>query len=554
MGHVEVNGVVLSLPDGRPLLGDVSFRVDDGSVTGLVGPNGSGKTTLLRMIAGEGGAPEPDAGSISVSGTLAYMPQFIGSIRDGSTVRDLLLGIAAPGLRAAAAAVAEAERALAANHRPGQQAQVAYAAALSEWGDLGGYAAEVAWDVATTTALGLAFGEAAERPVASLSGGEQKRLVLVALLSSSADLLVLDEPDNYLDVPAKEWLERSLASTRKTVLLISHDRELLRRCSTRVVTLEPTAAGSVAWVHGGSYATYREARAGRLARLEELRARWDEEHARLRRLVVEMRRKAAYNPDFASKLSNAEDRLERFVTAGPPEALPRPQRISMRLRGGRTGKRVLECRRLSLEGLTDAFDLEVLEGERVACLGPNGSGKSHLLRLLAGDDVPHHGEVRLGARVVPGHFAQAHEHPELAGHTLAQLLSGQFDLPFERAVAALGRYGLAPERGQSFESLSGGQQARLQILLLELSGATLLLLDEPTDNLDVESAEALEAGLGAFEGTVLAVTHDRHFVRSFDRFVLFRSDGQVIETPSPVFDEGGLGRSTGTRAARRTGG
>ena len=428
-----------------------------------------------------------------------------------------------------------------------ERSHLAYAHAIADWGDLGGYDAEVLWDTSTTQAIGLPMAVAGDRLVGSLSGGEQKRLVLHTLLSSAADLLLLDEPDNYLDVPGKEWLEESLASSRKTVLFISHDRELLRRSATRVVTLEPTAAGSTAWVHGASYATYHEAREERFSRLEELHKHWNEEHARLKAVVVEMRRKAAYNSDFASRLNNAVHRLRRFEEAGPPEAIPRPQKISMRLTGGRTGKRVITCAGVALDGLTEPLDLEVTHSERIACLGPNGTGKSHFFRLIAGDHVRHSGTVRLGARVTPGRFAQTNEHPELAGRTLSEILWKDFDLPLERAVAALGRYELSRARDQLYETLSGGQQARLQILMLELSGATLLLLDEPTDNLDVESAEALEAGLAGYEGTVLAITHDRYFARGFDRFVLFCADGRVIETPGPVFDEGRLERAAAAR-------
>lgn len=551
MGHVDVNGLAFSLPDGRPLLGDVSFRVDEGSLTALVGPNGSGKTTLLQMIAGGDTAPCPEAGSISVSGGIALMPQFVGSVRDDSTVRQLLVSVSPTPLRLAAARLAAAERTVAAH--AAEAAQLAYATALAEWGDLGGYGAEVVWDKAATEALGLPISEVGTRLVRSLSGGEQKRLVLAALLAGPEEVLLLDEPDNYLDVPGKEWLEESLARVRKSVLFVSHDRELLRRTATRVVTLEPTAAGATAWVHGASYANYQEAREARLARLEDLHRRWNDERARLRALVVEMRRKASYNSDFSSKLTNAVHRLERFEGAGPPEAVPRPQRLTVRLAGGRTGKRVLTCQSLALEGLTEPFGLEVFQGERVACLGPNGSGKSHFLRLLAGEGVAHHGDVRLGARVEPGHFAQTYEHPELAGRTLSAILWKDYDLPLERSVPALGRYELAGAREQRYETLSGGQQARFQILLLELSGATLLLLDEPTDNLDAESADALQAGLESFEGTVVAVTHDRYFVRNFDRYLLFRSDGQVVETSQPVFGEGSSGRPARVRRQRAPG-
>jgi ATPase subunit of ABC transporter with duplicated ATPase domains len=213
----------------------------------------------------------------------------------------------------------------------------------------------------------------------------------------------------------------------------------------------------------------------------------------------------------------------------------------MNLRGGRTGKRAVICSSLELENLTFPFDLEIWYGDRVAVLGANGTGKSHFLRLLAGQQVTHTGECRLGARVVPGFFAQTHAHPEWQDRTPVDLLwhgePGRPGVDRGRAMAALRRYGLADQGEQPFRTMSGGQQARFQILLLELSGATLLLLDEPTDNLDVLSAEALEEALTAFDGTVLAVTHDRWFARSFDRFVVFGADGRVYESPEPVFDE-----------------
>jgi ATPase subunit of ABC transporter with duplicated ATPase domains len=411
----------------------------------------------------------------------------------------------------------------------------------------------VLWDFCTTEALGLPLTTARWREVRTLSGGEQKRLALEALLRGPDEVLLLDEPDNYLDVPAKRWLEQQLAATTKTVLFVSHDRELLANTASTVVTVELGAAGNSAWVHGGGFASYHDARRARFERLEELRRRWDEEHAKLKALVVRLRQKASYNDGMAGAYQAACTRLERFEQAGPPRAVPLLQDVSMRLSGGRTGKRAVVCEQLELERLTRPFDLEIWYGERVAVLGANGSGKSHFLRLLAsgGTDpepdqrpvdesevapVDHRGRVRLGARVRPGWFAQTHEHPELIGRTLLDILwrgdRHRSGLPREEASRVLDRYELAMAAEQRFETLSGGQQARLQILLLELSGATLLLLDEPTDNLDLVSAEALETGLANYVGTVVAVTHDRWFARSFDRFVVFGADGAVRESGS----------------------
>jgi ATPase subunit of ABC transporter with duplicated ATPase domains len=558
MGHVDVQRVGFSLPDGRVLLDQVTFRVGDGQKAALIGPNGSGKTTLLRIVTGD---LAPTEGVVTGSGGLGVMRQFVGTVRDHSTVRDLLLSVAPPRVRAAAESVDAAE--LAMMDSEDERTQLRYAGALAEWSDAGGWDTEVLWDTCTVEAIGIPYERARWREVRTLSGGEQKRLVLEALLRGPDQVLLLDEPDNYLDVPAKRWLEERLNESPKTVLFVSHDRELLARTASRIITLELGGAGNSVWTHGGGFGTYAAARLDRNSRLEELRRRWDEEHAKIKALVLRLREKAKYNDGMAPAYKAACTRLERFETIGPPEAVPLAQAVKMRLRGGRTAKRSVVCEALELTGLMRPFDLEVWYGERVAVLGSNGSGKSHFLRLLAagGSDpdvehrpvegtpvgsVTHTGVARLGARVRPGWFAQTHEHPELFGRTLLDILwrgdEHRSGMGQEAAARVLDRYELAGAAEQAFETLSGGQQALLQILLLELSGATLLLLDEPTDNLDIVSSEALETGLDAFDGTVLAVTHDRWFARSFDRFVIFRADGSVVETDEAIWDEGRVER------------
>jgi ATPase subunit of ABC transporter with duplicated ATPase domains len=575
VGHVDVSGARYDLPDGRVLLDDVTFRVGDGQKVALVGANGSGKTTLLRIIIGD---VVPHAGAIARSGGLGVMRQFVGqgvvdegAVIDDPTVADLLLSVAPPRVRAAARSIEACELAL--MESDDNAAQMKYAEALAEYADAGGYDVEVTWDMCTTSALGVPYERAKYRSLHTLSGGEQKRLVLEYLLAGPDEVLLLDEPDNYLDVPGKLWLEQRIRESDKTILYVSHDRELLANTATRVVTVELGAAGNRVWTHAGDYASYHDARRDRFERLDELRRRWDEEHQKLKALVLTLRQKAAYNDGLASRYQAAQTRLRKFEEAGPPTEQPREQRVVMRLTGGRTGKRALVCSSLELR-LPDAelmrpFDLEVWYGERVAVLGSNGSGKSHFLRLLAagGSDpdvehspvgeaaiapVLHSGTARLGARVRPGWFVQTHEHPELVGRSLLDILHrgdstadgrGRSGIGREQAARVLDRYELAHAAEQTFDALSGGQQARFQILLLELSGATMLLLDEPTDNLDVESAEALEAGLEAFEGSVIAVTHDRWFARGFDRFLVFGSDGVVYESDGPVWDEQRVQRS-----------
>jgi len=561
---VDVAGVRYELPDGRVLLDDVSFRVGEGAKVALVGANGAGKTTLLRIITGE---LAPHAGVVTRSGGLGVMRQMVAAGLSSSedsdndaegepTVADLLLSVAPPPVREAAAEVDRCERAL--METDDEASQLRYAAALAEYADAGGYDVEVTWDVCTVKALGVPYDRAKYRLLSTLSGGEQKRLVLEFLLAGPDEVLLLDEPDNFLDVPGKIWLEERIKESDKTILFISHDRELLNNTATRVVTVELGGAGNLVWTHPGGFASYHEARRDRFARFEELRRRWDEEHAKLKALVQMYKQKAAYNADMASRYQAAQTRLRKFEEAGPPTEQPREQQVTMRLKGGRTGKRAVVCERLELSGLMRPFDLEVWYGERVAVLGSNGSGKSHFLWLLAagGSDpdkehepvsgteiqhVEHTGKAKLGARVRPGWFVQTHTHPELVGRTLLEILhrgdEHRDGMGREAAARVLDRYELAQAAEQRFESLSGGQQARFQILLLELSGATLLLLDEPTDNLDVQSAEALEAGLESFDGTVVAVTHDRWFARGFDRFLVFGASGEVYESDDPVWDE-----------------
>src|SRR6476469_9614723 len=423
MGHVDVAGVRFELPDGRVLLDDVSFRVGEGAKVALVGANGAGKTTLLRIITGE---LSPKAGAVTRTGGLGVMRQLVA--RGSTTVAEMLLSVSPPRVRAAAAEVDRLELKL--MDTDDEATQMAYATALSEFADAGGYEIEVVWDTCCTTALGVGYAKAKYRDLDTLSGGEQKRLVLEGLLAGPDQVLLLDEPDNFLDVPGKVWLEGRIRESPKTILFISHDRELLNNTATRVVTVELGAAGNTVWTHPGGFAAYHQARRARFERFEELRKRWDEEHAKLRALMLMYKQKAAYNSDMASRYQAAVTRLKRFEDAGPPQALPREQQVTMRLKGGRTGKRAVVCEDLELTGLMQPFDLEVWYGERVAVLGSNGSGKSHFLRLLAagGSDpdvehqpvgeteikpVDHTGRARLGARVRPGWFVQTHAHPEL---------------------------------------------------------------------------------------------------------------------------------------------
>ena len=389
-----------------------------------------------------------------------------------------------------------------------------------------GYELEALWDVACQRVLGCGLEQAAERDARSLSGGERKQLVLEVLLGSPIDVLLLDEPDNYLDVPAKVALEQRLRASGRTILFISHDRELLRHAPTRIVTLERGGA----WVHHGGYDTYEQAHQDRQARLGDALRRWQDEEQRLRDLVRILKERARYSDTFAPKARAAESRWRRFVDGGPPPPPVPDQRVHIRLDGRESGRRIAKLAGLAVPDLVRPFATDLRLGDRVGLVGPNGAGKTHLLRAVRDQARPDGdgGPVHLGAGVAVGFFAQVTDNPDLAGRTPGEAVDAVTGNR-ERTMGTLARYGLAGGATQPYETLSGGQKARLEILLLELGGTNLLLLDEPTDNLDIASSEALETALDSFRGAILAVSHDRAFLRRLDRFLYLDTDGSVHE-------------------------
>jgi ATPase subunit of ABC transporter with duplicated ATPase domains len=527
MGFIELADVSYALPGGWTLFEGVSFRVPEGEHTALVGANGIGKSTLLRLLAGE---EKQASGSVRTDGRVGLMRQFIGSNERPTTVRDFLLANSEAPVRQAAAKVRAAEEQLSAGDT-GERAQLAYADALHAWERAGGYTAEVMWDRCAGAAFGGGYPESADRPIETLSGGERKRLSLEVIFRSPFDVILLDEPDNMLDIQGKTWLEDTIRADARTILFVSHDRTMLDRAATRIVTLE----GKAAWTHSGSFSSYGEARDARIDRLDERHRRYEEERARLEAYMKEMKRKAAYNDGFASTARNAEKRLARYEERQQPPEKPEIQNVRMRIDGGRTGKVAFRARGLAIRGIVDPFDTEVVFGERIGVIGPNGTGKTHFLRLLAGDRIAYDGEWMLGARVEPALFAQLHERPDVEGQAILDVLMKR-GLDRSRAMSTLRRYELDHVSRNPFELLSGGQQARFQILLMEIDSPTMLLLDEPTDNLDVASADALEAALHRYEGTVVAVTHDRWFMRLMDRFLFFDDDGSVRELLESPYD------------------
>jgi ATPase subunit of ABC transporter with duplicated ATPase domains len=514
-----VSELAYSPPGVEQLFFDVSFGVAPGEHAAIVGPNGVGKSTILKILTGQ---LEADDGEFSIGGNYLQMTQDVGMSRPDDALRDMLIEVAPTALRTAGKTLFAAEKAMMSGEDDGMK----YAEALGDWGDLGGYELETQWAAAAQRSVKTPVDNFSTRLVGQLSGGERKRLVLDLLLNSGADVLFLDEPDNYLDIPTRSWLEEQINACKSTVLMVSHDRTLLERSATKIIAVE----GSGAWVHGGSYATWPEARQRRQELLGDDLKRWNDEERRLFHHMKMMKQRAAQNFKNATKANGAESRWEKFVKAGPPPPPAPDQQIHVRFTGADSARRVIKFENVAVDDLFKPFSDEVHFGERVGLIGPNGTGKTHLLNALNGKTDGSIGNITFGPRTSVGMFNQINDRPEYRGRHCVDIVRDKL-IDEQKSMAALARYGLRNNAKQEFQTLSGGQKARLEILGLELAGHNVLLLDEPTDNLDIESSEALENALEGFEGTVLAVSHDRTFLARFDRFIMITDDGDVYELP-----------------------
>ena len=503
----------------QQILHEVSLEVPERGIITVLGANGVGKSTILRILSGELSA---DEGEFALGGTMLRMTQDVGMSRPDDTLRDMLIEVAPAALRDAGRAMVIAERAMFAGESDGMD----YADAITHWGDMGGYELESQWAAAARRSVKTPVEDFHTRLVSELSGGERKRLVLDLLFNSNADILLLDEPDNYLDIPTRVWLEEQIKACKSTILMVSHDRTLLERVATKIVVIE----GAGCWVHGGSYATFPEARAKRQELLGDALKRWTDEERRLFAHMKVMKTRAAQNFKNATKANAAETRWEKFVAIGPPPPPVPDQQIYVSLRGADSARRVAKLEQVAIGDLFFPFSDEVHFGERLGLIGPNGTGKSHLLGALAGKIDLGEGEITFGPRTSIGMFTQVNDRPDFKGKQCLDIVRQRvFD--DEKSMKSLARYGLVNNARQEFQTLSGGQKARLEILCLEIEGHNVLLLDEPTDNLDIESSESLEQALDGFQGTVVAVSHDRTFLAKFDRFVMINDDGEVWSLP-----------------------
>ena len=528
MISIQLSNVTLVL-GAQALFRGLNWEIQHDQKIGLIGPNGAGKSSLLRLITGEH-TPDPGGSITRARGvTVGYLPQQPELFAGQNAWQAALDGN--PRWAAVQSELAQVEasfgdEAVYGNPKALERALQAQARLLDEFDALGGesYPGRVR---ELLLGLGLPEGDL-EKPLELLSGGQKKLVGLARLLLLRPALLLLDEPDNHLDLPGKEYLEQLVREYPGAVVIVSHDRYLLDACVTQIAEIED---GRLT-LFNGDYSSYMIDKEERQARQEQLFAVQQRE---VERMEASIKRLALWgriydNPKFTARARAMQNRLDRM------ERIERPvterRRMDLQLEGWRGSNKVLELRQVSrtfgprtvLAGASEV----IWRGERVGLIGPNGAGKSVLLRMILGQETPDTGEIILGPSVRVGYYAQEHETLDF-DKTLIDTVRGAGRLSESNAVSFLIRYLFSYRQAtQKVGELSGGERSRLQLALLVLGGPNFLLLDEPTNNLDIASAEVLEQVLAEFEGTVLVVSHDRYFL---DRTVgrLLRLAGGRLE-------------------------
>jgi ATP-binding cassette subfamily F protein 3 len=532
----------------NPVLEGVTLEIQEDARIGLVGPNGAGKSTLLRIVAGE---DAPDTGSVARRRGLrvGYVPQEVDFGQPPPSVVE--------AAREARSYLAEIESELGrlememarpeVYRDPDILARVVdeHERATARHDRLGGLNFE-GRVLSELRSVGFTDEDFA-LPTDALSGGQKKLLYLARVLATEPELLLLDEPDNHLDIVAKENLERLIVNYPGAVVVISHDRHLLD------VVVDDIAEIEMIGQHPGRpqltvfHGTYSEYAADKRLALLRQQAAFELQRREITRLEHAARRLMSWsggeNEKFVRRARNIEKRIERMEKVERP--ILEPARIGLELKAERGGFKVLE-----LAGVHKSFDqnhvlrgidLLITHGERVALMGPNGAGKSVLFRIVLGREAPTAGEVTIGARIAPGYYSQEQETLD-DERTPVDEVRGVAQVTEEQALSFLGMFLFDQAKStRKVRFLSGGEKARLQMAKLMIQGPNLLVLDEPTNNLDIQSAEVLEDAIDGFKGTVFVISHDRYFLdRIATRYVHLdggRLHGDQMPRAEQVFQQ-----------------
>jgi ATP-binding cassette, subfamily F, member 3 len=508
---------------GELLFADVSFKLEPRERMTLSGRNGAGKSTLLRILAGE---RPPDSGSIALQKGARV------ALHDQRPPREAEISLG-EYVFSGRAEMQEAEdeltrlEAAMSSGEPDEETMRSYSEVQQRLEAGGGYR----WrDDVLAVLGGLGFDdEAAGRSLSTFSGGELTRASLARALATRPDLLLLDEPTNHLDIPSLEWLERYLCELDAAVVLVAHDRWFLEAVGTSVLELEAQRGRFFA----GPWHAWRKEQAAREIARGKAIERQQAEIARMERFVERFRYKATKARQAQSRLKQ----IERIKREGV-EAEARDHR-NLRFSFAapeRPGRIVLKLVNATIEvpgrTLLGGADLELERGEHVVLVGPNGAGKTTLIETLAGRREPASGSVRTGHNVKLGYLSQ-HADTAAGEGTVLEAAQRGTGLTGQKARDLLGGFLFSgAEVEKSLDDISGGEQRRLSLAILVASGANVLVLDEPTNHLDIESREALEDALSAFEGAVILVSHDRALLEAVGTRTLVCEDGELRSHPS----------------------
>jgi ATP-binding cassette subfamily F protein 3 len=509
---IQFSNVSLVL-GARAIFRGLNWEIQDDQKIGLIGPNGAGKSSLLKLITAEY-TPETGGAIVKARGlSIGYLPQQPDFPPEQTALELAMAGNPRPAeleelLQRVEASLADPQ---VYNHpRRLERAVEEQQRYLDEYQRLGGeqYPQRV---LDLLTGLGLAEADL-HKPVGVLSGGQKKLIGLARLLLAAPQVLLLDEPDNHLDLNGKLYLERLIQNYPGAVVIVSHDRYLLDAVVTQIAEIED---GKIS-VFNGDYSAYMLDKQMRLARQDVL---FQVQQRQIARIEAAIKRYSIWakvydNEKFAKRARSIQNRLDKMDRLDKP-VLER-RRMALQLAGWRGSTKVLEMRAVrkaySGRAVLDGIDLLIEHGERVGMIGKNGTGKSVLLRLLMELETPDQGEIRLGPSIKIAYYAQEHDTLDME-QTVLDAARYAGSLSESNAVSFLGRYLFSYKQcAQKIKELSGGERSRLQLALIVLSKANFLLLDEPTNNLDIASAEVLESALEDFEGTALIISHDRYFL------------------------------------------
>jgi ATP-binding cassette subfamily F protein 3 len=508
---------------GQLLFADVSFKLEPRERMTLSGRNGAGKSTLLRVLAGE---RPPDSGSIALQKGARVALHDQRPPREAEVSLGDYVFSGRADMQETEAELARLEAAMSGGE-PEEETMRAYSEAQQRLEAGGGYR----WrDDVLAVLGGLGFDdEAAGRSLSTFSGGELTRASLARALATRPDLLLLDEPTNHLDIPSLEWLERYLCDLDAAVVLVAHDRWFLEAVGTSVLELEARRGRFFA----GPWHAWRKEQAAREIARGKAIERQQAEIERMERFVERFRYKATKARQAQSRLKQIE-RIKR-------DGVRAEQRDRRNLRFSfvtpeRPGRVVLKLVKGTIEvpgrTLLSGAELELERGEHVVLVGPNGAGKTTLIETLAGRREPASGSVRTGHNVKLGYLSQHAETAAGEGTVLEAAQRGT-GLSGQKARDLLGGFLFSgADAEKSLDDISGGEQRRLSLAILVASGANVLVLDEPTNHLDVESREALEDALSAFEGAVILVSHDRALLEAVGSRTLVCEEGELRSHPS----------------------